>query len=456
MTTDLYQIKQHYNSQYGDRQYYLYEYYRAKNNPIQSRQPISVAKATSHTNLHVDFMGDIVDLKVGYMGQHIEFTPNIKKKVLHDKVALELKIFDRLNNGAVLNSESVRWSAISGISHRLLYTEDGLIKAKNIPGWQVVYDYNDDPLNATAAYYFFEKENLIGETTKWCYVYDATDVTYYKGPTRTLTGSDTAKSAKADGDIYTKVESQPHNFTEVPIFPLVNNDLWAGDCDKSVPLMDIYDELISDGSAEIKSMRLAYLKMWGTIYTGKDLEGNDIDVNTWMKQTSSMIFATNDDGTKAGDAEFLEKNINDDAVENMLNRMRTHIFEVSGSMDLKELVDITRAYAAKTSLLRLENNAATTERYMRGFLYKQIRLMTYWYNVYNGLAVSPTDIDITFTRTLPKDTSSDADSLEKLVKVLTVEDSLRILGYTDAKELAGRVKAEKAMGTVDSQPGTEA
>ena len=441
---DLFAIKNHYNQRYGNRQFYLYQYYRGDNVPVKKRQPVSTAKAATHVNTHVDFMGDIVDLKVGYMGQAIAFKPNVEDETINANLALELKMFDRLNNGSVLNSESVRWTSISGISHRLLYTEDGVLKAKNIPGWQVVYDFEDDPLNASRAFYFFENEDLAGETTKWCYVYDKEFVTYYKGTSYTKSGSMDKYENYTDTDAYRQEgEPQPHNFNEVPVFPLVNNDVWEGDCEHSVELMDVYDEIISDASAEVKAMRLAYLKIWGTLYTGKDAEGNAIDINTWLTQTSSMQFGSTEDGSKAGDAEFLEKNMNDSAIENILNRLRSHIFEVSGSIDLKELADVQRAYAAKTSLLRLENNAATTERYMRGFLYKQLRLMTYWYSEFEGMNVSATDIDVVFTRTLPKDVQSDATALVTLSQSLALEDSLRILGYTDAKELAERALLER-------------
>lgn len=438
---NLTEIIQYYSRQHGDDMHYQYQYYEGENCPVYKRKAVSELKASTHVNAHIDFMGDIVDLKVGYMGQSISLVPNVEGD-LKDKIALEIKKFDRINSSSVMNSESIKWATISGLSHRLIYTEDGLLRMKNIPGWQVVYDYDDDPMYASKAYYYFEEEDLVGKTTAQCWVYDKTNVTYYSSSEYTKAANEPVYMRR--DHVYTQVgEPQPHNFKEVPIFPLINNDRWVGDCEQALELIDLYDEIISDTGAEIKSIRLAYLKIWGTLYTGKDEAGESIDINKWLKQTSAMNFGTKENGEKSGDAQFLEKNINDTAIENMLNRLRTHIFEVSGSIDLKELSDIQRAYAAKTSLLRLENNAATTERYMRSFLYKQIRLMAYWFTTYSAIAVTAEDIDIVFARTLPRDIQADAEALVTLASVLTLEDALKTLGYEDADKIAQRVKIER-------------
>ena len=113
------------------------------------------------------------------------------------------------------------------------------------------------------------------------------------------------------------VEEKVHFFEEVPIIPFYNNDTWTGDCDNVIAdrkryhtdgtistqndnyrdgLMDAYDVILSDTVSEIKAMRLAYLKIWGTIYTGKDYDGKPIDINDWLRKTSSMKFPVDDTG----------------------------------------------------------------------------------------------------------------------------------------------------------------
>ena len=435
---DLYEIQQYNNRKEGDKQRSLYNYYIGKDLPIDKRLPVSEAKASSHTNMHVDFFKDIIELKVGYMGQKISPILNVTDDKLKEQLADELKLFNRTNSSHTLNSESIRLASISGKSHRLCYTEGGVFKIKNIPGWQVVYDYKETPLNPDAAYYYYSTIDLLGKTINHCDVYDKTTVTYYESQTN-FTAPESINN-KNTNNVYVRVDSQMHNFKEVPIIPILNSDLESGDCDVSLPIMDVYDEVISDTSAEVKAMRLAYLILYGNLYTGVDSEGNEIDINTWMRQTSTMQFPAGDDGKQLGGAEFLEKNINDAVIENVLNRLRAHIYETSGSLDLRELATTERVFSIKAQMMRLENTAKQSESYMRSTLYKQTRLWTYWMREYNSIQVSELDIDWEFKRVFPRDLQAEATTIAQLSNTITLEDALIAVGWENATEIAERAE----------------
>jgi SPP1 family phage portal protein len=428
MSDELKAIKKYYDEQYGARQKYMDEYYRRKNCPVYDRKAVSEAKKASHTNKHVDFFGNIISLKVGYVGQSI--TPSIDKDL--DPATLEkaedaLKSFGLINAMDIVNSESISKSSISGLSHRLCYTKDGVFLVKNIDGWGVVYD--PDQTDPDKAYYFYDVVDLVGKKTSHCDIYDKTTVTYHE---------------QKDGAVFAQVgDSQAHNFQEVPIFPIINNDLQVSDCEDSVELMDLYDEIISDTGGEVKAMRLAYLMVWGDLYTGKDSNGNPIDINTWMKQASTMSFGGLEDGKKMGDAQFLEKNINDVVIQNMLSVLRTHIFETSGSLDLKEMASTERVFAAKAQMLRLENTAAVTERYMRAALYKQSRLLAYWMRTHDGINIDEKDISYTFKRTFPRDIEAEARTLALLSATIELEDALKVIGWDNYQDIAANASAEE-------------
>jgi len=435
---DLYKIQKYNNQKEGNRQKELYNYYQGDNVPVNSRMAVSEAKAESHTNLHIDFFKDIVELKVGYMGQKITPTVSVDDEGLKELLDNELKLFARTNSLHTLNSESVRLSSISGKSHRLCYTDNGIFRIKNIPAWSVVYDYDETPLNPNRAYYFYSTVDLVGDTINHCDVYDANNVTYYEATKNFTAASDANKPNKNDLSSYVKRDEQPHNFREVPIIPIMNSDLEVGDCDKSIDIMNIYDEVISDTSAEVKAMRLAYLIMYGELYTGTDSEGNEIDINTWMKQTSTMRFPAGEDGKKVGGAEFLEKNINDTVIENILNRLRSHIYEVSGSLDLRELAATERVFSIKAQMMRLENTAKSSESYMRSALYKQTRLWTYWMREFNNIPVNEIDIDWDFKRVFPRDLAAEATTIAQLANTITLEDALTAVGWDNAIDIAAR------------------
>lgn len=448
------EIRLYYDQSRGDRQRELFDYYSGEDVPIDARPPVSSAKAKTHTNNHVDFFKDIIDIKIGYMGQRIYPTFNIEDATLKEKVEREFKLFNRYNSLDTMNSQSLRWASISGISHRLCYTEDGVFKIKNIPGWSVVYEYDQSPLDPIRAYYFYETVGLTGVTERFCDVYDNTEVVYYQAGDDYTTAQnfDRKQQIGTQYGAYREIGRQSHNFLEVPIIPILNNDMWDSDCEKSLELMDTYDEVLSDTAAEVKAMRLAYLKMWGNLYTGTDLDGNPIDINTWLTSTSTMKFGTTEEGEKYGDAEFLEKNINDQVIENILNRYRHHIFETSGSVDLREIASTERVEAVKAQLTRLENTAAISERFMRAALYKMMRLWLYWMGRLGLFTVEEIDVDWTFKRVFPRNIESEARTLTSLSNVITLEDALRQVGWDNAEEIAQRAEENSIIAKTDAKP----
>lgn len=449
MAKDLNKIKKYYDSERGSREQYMYNYYTGKSVPVFDRTPVSALKAASHTNIHEDFFKDIIDLKTSYMGQKIKIAYSGDNEFVDEMLKLDAIV----NNTQILNSDLVRKTSITGIASRLVYTENGKIKYKNIGKdvGTVIYDYEKSPFDPDAAYFYYTTVDIEGKKVQHCDVYDSTTVTYYES----TMSQDTPDGYAGPDNIsnsYTyiqKGEPQLHNFNQVPLIPFINNDMWLGDCDKVVGaendtshggLMDVYDEILSDTAAEVKAMRLAYLKVHGNIYTGTDDEGNPIDINKWLTQTSTMRFPIDEDGKGIGDAQFLEKNIQDEVIENQLNRLRTGIYEKSGSIDIKQISDSVsdRVIGIKAQLMRLENTASTTESYVRAGLYKQLELIAYWLKEFYNITVAMTDFVIEFERVFPDDNQSAAEIASVLSAIMSKEDAFKNAGYDDYEAIAER------------------
>lgn len=415
---DYAKIKEYYDKSYGNRQKELYNYYMG-DAPIKNRKPVSQLKAATHVNMHINFLKDVTEIKVGYMGSNINPSVNIEDEDLKDTVLMELKKYIRSNNNM---SQIIRLAAIQGISHLLMYTQDGDLYSKVLPGDEVVYEYDHDIYRPKKAYYYFATEDMYGNKTKYCHVYDNKTITYLK----------------MVGEAYAQYDDvQLHNFNEIPIIPFLNNDMMLSDCEFSKSIMDEYDKVLSDITAEILSVRLAYLKIWGQIYTGKDLNNKDIDVNTWMTQTSKILFKQSPDGKPLGDAQFLEKNINDEATQNELNNLRKHIYEMSGSIDLQDITKAERVVSIKALMQRLEQNCSNTERLIRSGLYKFNRLFAYYLSI-KSIPVETSDIDWVFKRKFIRDLQEEAQTLATLSTIITIEDALNQLGWDDADEISYR------------------
>ena len=436
MVKDIKKIKQTYENQYGSSQLYLYDYYNNDKDtvPVYQRKPVSQLKAASHTNIHINLFEDIIQRKIGYMASNIK----IKVKDNNEDLIEQLNIFDASTNQHVNNIDSITLSSISGLSHRLVYTLNGEIKIKNIPGWQVVYNYDHDIFKPTEAYYFYSKTNILGKRVDYCNIYDEKYVSYY-------IYSNNVWIPNPD------LKPQPHNFNQVPLIPFQNNKTWKGDCDSALQLMDVYDEIISDTSGELKAARLAYLKIWGDLYTGVDEDGNEISIPDYLREFGTMLFGKDEMGNNLGDAQFLEKKLDDTSIQNMLNRLRTHIFEVSGSVDLKELSDNNnqRVFSIQAALSRLENNAMITEQYAKAALRKQYELVFYFYKEMGIGNWTVDDIDILFKREFIKDTDGLVNILLKLMSVTTVEDAYAISGLFEDPESAAERYREENPGAPD-------
>lgn len=409
---------------------YQSRYYEGDRNtiPIYSRASVSTLKESTHTTVHIDYFSDIIHRKIGYMAN------GISVKSGDEGLAKVLEEFGSSTKQVTKNIESLTDTSVSGLSHRLIYSDKGAVKIKNIKGWQVVYDFDDDIFDPNEAYYFYTMIDLEGTQVMHCDIYNRETVRYY---------------VKNDKDEFTEIgEEQPHNFNQVPIIPFMNNSDRQGDCLETLPLMDIYDEIISDTCGELKAARLAYLKIFGDLYTGEYEDGTAIPVPHYLKEFGTMLFSTDDQGNQLGDAEFLEKTLDDTAITNMLERLRSHIYEISGSVDLKELTmgSNTRVFTIQAALSRLENSAKTLENFTKMALLKQYQLVFYFIGEYTGYVYDVADLEFEFTRVFIQDKAELASMLQMLMNTMSIEDAYQISElFDDPTAAASRYKAEQGM-----------
>lgn len=446
---DIAKIQEYYNQEQGDRQVFMMKYYKNDEGtvPIYSKESASSLKEATHTTLHINFFKDIVSRKVGYMGQDIEYVTTSEDETLKEALAT----FQKETKQKTINSSSVSVTTIQGISHRLCYTEDGIFKTKNIDGNQVVYDYDNDIYNPKLAYYFYSITSMEGESLDYCDVYDDLNVYYYsreggekeggQSGSQEDGGSGEYKPLNVNGVIF-----QPHNFDQVPMIPFINNDDMVSDCEDSVAVMDEYDNIISDTAGELKAARLAYLKIWGDLSTQVTPEGTPIPLNNYLTQFGAMLFAKSEQGEERGDAEFMEKKLDDKAITNMLDRFRGHIFELSGSLDITDLIDSAgvRVITVNAIIERLDDNAKTTGNYFKQALLKQLNLWIYYQQEMNRYTIDPAEISINIYTSFMTDEGDRASTLNRLLQGMSPLDAYTLLGYDDPTGLTQRYLESQA------------
>lgn len=419
--------------------YYLAE---TKYVPIMTRPAVSPLKEKTETRVHSDFFNDIIDLKIGYLFSKLGInSDDTNVQAIIDQVELT-------NNMSSMNIESGRYSAVDGISYRLAYNDFGTLRFKNIPAWQIVSDYEEDVYDSERVFYFHNVETIEGSCTKACDIYDETTVSYYVYDPN----ADSKKGAWVPNLIAQDGSNVDlHMFNQVPIFPFPNNGLLKGNCDNVLDMMDTYDNVESDIVSEIRASRLAYLKIWGELNT--NLQGPDgqvipIPVSDWLTKFGTMVFGMDDAGNKFGDASFLEKKMDDAAIEHQLDRLRQQIYEQSHSIDIKQLTDAAsaRVFTVKAALMRFEIDASTTESFLRRSLLKQLSLISEYEMISGRTPFNPQDVQIFIGRSFPVDIDSSATALQKMLQVLPVEKAYALSDLIEANEvadLAAKFQAEQ-------------
>jgi len=100
-------------------------------------------------------------------------------------------------------------------------------------------------------------------------------------------------------------------------------------------------------------------------------------------------------------AEYLTKNINDTALQNILTIANNHIHTIANSPDFTDKDFMAQSgVALRYKLVGFENTAAEIESEMRKALQKRIELISSVVNIVSG-EQTWRDVDIVFTRNLP-------------------------------------------------------
>lgn len=134
-----------------------------------------------------------------------------------------------------------------------------------------------------------------------------------------------------------------------------------------------------------------------------------------------------------------------------MNRLRTGIYEKSGSIDLKNISEGSnqRVISIKAQLMPLENNCATTESYFRAGFSILVDLFIDWMSKYFSKEVHHSDFVFDFERVFPTDMSSMASVTKTYVESgVSLDESLKIAGHDNYEEIADNSK------TVEVIPST--
>ena len=396
----------------------LRDYYNNKN-AIMNRQYKDANKPQN--KLSHPFASYITNMATGYfLGNPISY--NSDNQDLLERI---LDIF-KYNDEADNNTTLAKYSSIAGYAVELLYIdENSNARFKALSGDEVaiVYD-NTLEENILYAIRYFE-EDIPGEDKV------KTTINVYT--------SNTIQTYKLEDNEITFIDEVAHYFNDVPVSVYVNNDELYGDFERVKGLIDAYDKTQSDTANDFEYFTNALLVISGVLV--EDEEGLN------FKDNRVINFAGVD-----GKAEYLLKNINDNALENYKNRLVEDIHKFSQIPNLtdEKFAGNVSGESMKYKLMGLENIVSVKEAKFKKGLMRRIELLCNFLNIATNDLLLYTDVQPIFIRNKPKNDVELASMVKSLYGILSDETLISILPFIEnSKEEIEKRDLEKE-NTLDS------
>ena len=396
----------------------LRDYYNNKN-AIMNRQYKDNNKPQN--KLSHPFASYITNMATGYfLGNPISY--NSENQDLLERI---LDIF-KYNDEADNNTTLAKYSSIAGYAVELLYIdENSNARFKALSGDEVVIVY-DNTLeeNILYAIRYFE-EDIPGEDKV------KTTINVYT--------SNAIQTYKLEDNEISFIDEVAHYFNDVPVSVYVNNDELYGDFERVKGLIDAYDKTQSDTANDFEYFTNALLVISGVLV--EDEEGLN------FKDNRVINFAGTD-----GKAEYLIKNINDNALENYKNRLveDIHKFAQIPNLTDEQFAGNVSGESMKYKLMGLENIISVKEAKFKKGLMRRIELLCNFLNIATNDLMLYTDIQPVFTRNKPKNEVELASMVKNLYGILSDETLISILPFVEnSKEEIEKRDLEKE-NTLDS------
>lgn len=399
----------------------LYDRYTISNVPVFNRRMPEGTKINN--KLNNDFVGEIIDTKVGYLfGNPIKYSID---KNMYDGLDQQYKdhqghvnrfvVRNRMND---MDIELGKLVSICGVAGREIYIDkDGNERLANLNSWEVIYLTNAHDEVEYALRFYTELRSIDNKLVDVIVVefFDADKITYFVEAKAKNRGKVTTSFVLDDEKL---INPKQHVFGITPIIKIVNNEEEMGDTERVQALIDAFDRTMSDINSEIEQFRLAYMYFKGEEPTPEMLDN---------ARQSGGFYVGQD-----GEVGFITKNINDQVVEHHLDRLEAGITRFSKHVKLsdKEFGNNLSGVAIKYKLMALENKSQILEVKMKSTLLRQFEILS---NVWakKGIVIDYLNVFFDFNRNLPANLLDEADTSMKLKGLVSEHTRLGQLSFVD-------------------------
>ena len=404
-----------------------------------------------------DFFGQTIDNTVGYfLGNPVilNYTEPVEKKTSPEPndVGVDLEeiedtaVQDFLDYLVIDNDMAdtiIEWgkeAMIKGLSHLLVYqNEESKTKVMRVSPEDMILVYKNSStkeLQYAIRLYDIDTEDT-DKTTHYAEVYSVGKMELFKS----VDGGTSTKGKGREFASYEFVEETQLIYERIPVVTMYNNEEQMSDLEKIESLVADYDKVLSDVSDEFSAFRNAYLMLKNMI-VGEDGKKQ-------LKDEGIIEVMEN------GDAKFITKQIQTEALENHLNRLEANIYKFSQVPNLSDesFAGNLSGVAIRFKLFGLETKCIIKERKMEKALRDFVRILSVPIRVETGHEIDIVNLKVEFTRNVPNNLTEIVDTVTKLDGKVDKETLLSLLPFIDnPKEVLEKLEQEAQEAKKNSDP----
>ena len=404
-----------------------------------------------------DFFGQTIDNTVGYfLGNPVilNYTEPVEKKTSPEPndVGVDIEqiedtaVQDFLDYMVIDNDMAdtiIEWgkeAMIKGLSHLLVYqNEESKTKVMRVSPENMILVYKNSStkeLQYAIRLYDIDTEDT-DKTTHYAEVYSVGKMELFKS----VDGGTSTKGKGREFASYEFVEETQLIYERIPVVTMYNNEEQMSDLEKIESLVADYDKVLSDVSDEFSAFRNAYLMLKNMI-VGEDGKKQ-------LKDEGIIEVMEN------GDAKFITKQIQTEALENHLNRLEANIYKFSQVPNLSDesFAGNLSGVAIRFKLFGLETKCIIKERKMEKALRDFVRILSVPIRVETGHEIDIVNLKVEFTRNVPNNLTEIVDTVTKLDGKVDKETLLSLLPFIDnPKEVLEKLEAEAQEAKKNSDP----
>lgn len=396
-----------------------------------------------------DFFGQTIDNTVGYfLGNPVilNYTEPKKEKARVEVDPVDVGVdLEEIEDTAVqdfldylvidndMADTIIEWgkeAMIKGLSHLLVYqNEESKTKVMKVSPEDMILVYKNSStkeLQYAIRLYDIDTEDT-DKTTHYAEVYSVGKMELFKS----VDGGTITKGKGREFASYEFVEETQLIYERIPVVTMYNNEEQMSDLEKIESLVADYDKVLSDVSDEFSAFRNAYLMLKNMI-VGEDGKKQ-------LKDEGIIEVMEN------GDAKFITKQIQTEALENHLNRLEANIYKFSQVPNLSDesFAGNLSGVAIRFKLFGLETKCIIKERKMEKALRDFVRILSVPIRVETGHEIDIVNLKVEFTRNVPNNLTEIVDTVTKLDGKVDKETLLSLLPFIDnPKEVLEKLEAE--------------